>query len=132
MTIYTAKFRTDADYATKRFDAETPAQALTQARAYYDEHDEELLFQEYDGASAVSEIAITDPAGKEVAVWRDNERRLRLAADDMLDALEAQTDAAQAVVDAWERGDLAGAVRSLDASIAEARAAIAKAKPPGN
>jgi hypothetical protein len=33
------------------------------------------------------------------------------------------------VIDSWTRGDLAGAVRVLDASIAAARTAIAAAKP---
>jgi hypothetical protein len=55
--------------------------------------------------------------------------RLRLASRDLLDALEAQTEAAQAVIESWAQGDLAGAVRALDASIQPARAAIAKAKP---
>ena len=54
--------------------------------------------------------------------------RLRLAATDLLDAPEAQTDAAQAVIDAWAGGDLAAAVRTLDGSIPAARAAIAKAR----
>jgi hypothetical protein len=40
--------------------------------------------------------------------------------------LEAQTEAAQAVIDAWVKGDLAGAVRMLDGSIPAARALIAK------
>jgi hypothetical protein len=53
---------------------------------------------------------------------------LRFAVPDLLEVLEAQTDAAQAVIDAWENGDLAGAVRTLDGSILSARAAIAKAK----
>ena len=46
----------------------------------------------------------------------------------MFEALQEQTAAAQAVIDAWEKGDLAAAVRRLDASIADARAALAKAK----
>lgn len=50
------------------------------------------------------------------------------AAGELLDALEAQADAAQGVIDAWEAGDLAGAVRCLDELLPEARAAIAKAK----
>jgi hypothetical protein len=49
---------------------------------------------------------------------------------ELLEVLDAQTDAAQAVIDAWERGDLAAAVRMLDASIPAARAAIARATPP--
>ena len=53
------------------------------------------------------------------------------AAGDLLDALEAQTEAAQAVIDNWSEGDLAAAVRTLDGSIEGARAAIAKAKGGG-
>jgi hypothetical protein len=53
---------------------------------------------------------------------------LRLAAPDLLKALADQTDAAQAVIDNWSKGDLAGAVRALDASIETARTALAKAK----
>ena len=48
---------------------------------------------------------------------------------DLIDALESQTDAAQAVIDNWSSGNLAAAVRALDAAIAPARAVIAKAKP---
>ena len=47
---------------------------------------------------------------------------------DLLDALEEQTEAAQAVIDNWANGDLAAAVCSLDSSIESARAAIAKAR----
>ena len=46
----------------------------------------------------------------------------------MLDALDAQTDAAQAVIDAWDKGDLAGAVRALAGCIPASRALSAKAK----
>jgi hypothetical protein len=49
------------------------------------------------------------------------------AAPELLEALEQQTDAAQAVIDSWERGDLAGAVCGLDACIEASRAAIAEA-----
>jgi len=52
---------------------------------------------------------------------------LRLAASDLLTALRDQTKAAQAVIDNWSQGDLAAAVRALDACIAAARAAIANA-----
>lgn len=50
------------------------------------------------------------------------------AAPDLLVVLEAQTGAAKAVIDSWESGDLAGAVRGLDACIEASRAAIAEAK----
>jgi hypothetical protein len=47
---------------------------------------------------------------------------------ELLEALDAQTEAAQAVLDCWERGNLAGAVCRLDGMVSAARAAIIKAK----
>lgn len=54
--------------------------------------------------------------------------QLMTAAPELLEAIEDLAHAARAVIDRWEQGDLAGAVRALDASIQPARAAIAKAK----
>lgn len=88
MTIYTATFRTDADYAEKTFKADTPEQALALARTFYDEHTEDLMFQSYDGGMGVNAIEITDPDGGELAVWWDDDLRLRLAASDLLEALQ--------------------------------------------
>ena len=90
----------------------------------------ELDFQSYDTTNGVEHIEIWAADRRTLAEWHSDDLRLRLAAPDLLEALEAQTAAAQAVIDAWARGDLAGAVRMLDGSIPAARAAIAKAKPP--
>jgi hypothetical protein len=130
MTIYTAQFRTDAAYAEHEFKARTAKQALAMARKFYAKHADKLLFEGYDGGGDVSvnEIEISGPGGSELAIWQDDDMRLRLAASDVLDALEAQTDAAQAVIDAWASRDLAGAVCVLDGSIPAARDAIAKAR----
>jgi hypothetical protein len=46
----------------------------------------------------------------------------------LLDVLVGQTDAAQTVIESWEKGDLAAAARALDGWVAPARAAIANAK----
>ena len=46
----------------------------------------------------------------------------------LIDALEAQTEAARLVIESWEHGDLAGAVHGLELSLDEALAALAKAK----
>jgi len=54
MTTYTAYFRTDSDWASETFTARTPKAALAKARAFCDEHDGELLFQEYDGGSPLN------------------------------------------------------------------------------
>ena len=62
----------------------------------------------------VNEIVIYDADDNKLAVWLDDDMRLRLAARDLLDAAEL-------VVARWERGDLAEAVRELDAAIAKAK-----------
>jgi len=128
MTTFTAYFRTDADFATREFKANKPKQALRLARKFLDTNAEDLMFEEYDPGMPVNEVAIRDPHGDDVAIWYDADLRLRLAASDLLEALEGQTAAAQSVIENWAKGDLAAAVRALDACIPTARAAIAKAK----
>jgi hypothetical protein len=51
MTTYTAHFRTDADWASETITARTPKRTLAKARAFYDGHYGELLFQGYDDGS---------------------------------------------------------------------------------
>jgi hypothetical protein len=131
MPKYIATFRTDADYAEHMFTARTPEAALVLAREFHEEQPEDLIFEEYTHGMPVEEIAISDRDGEQLAVWRDPDLCQRLAADDLLTALEAQTEAAQAVIDAWEQGNLAAAVNGLDHAIAAARAAILKAQGEG-
>jgi hypothetical protein len=114
MKTYTATFRTDAEFATREIKAATPEQALKKARRLYDDDPFDLMFESYDGGMPVNEIAIADADYDELAVWRDDDMRLRNAARDLLDAAEL-------VVARWERGDLAAAVRDLDAVIAKAK-----------
>jgi hypothetical protein len=135
MKTYTVHFRAGATYAIRAFAAGTPAQALAAAQAFYAARWDELDCERYDEAAdkgypedPVNEIAVEDKDGREVALWQADELRLRIAAPELLTALEGQTEAAQAVIDHWAKGDLAAAVRSLDAWIAPAREAIAKAK----
>jgi FixJ family two-component response regulator len=66
----------------------------------------------------VNEIAIKDANDNELAVWLDDDLRLRLAARDLLEAAEL-------VVARWEQGDLAAAVRQLDDAIAKAKGGAA-------
>jgi hypothetical protein len=63
-------------------------------------------------------VLVYDADGNEVATWYDADMRLRLAARDLLEAAEL-------VVARWERGDLAGAVRQLDAAITKAKGGVA-------
>jgi hypothetical protein len=129
MPTYTAHFFTEADWAKTTIKAASPRQALQRARQIECEETETLDFQSYDGTNGVERIEIWGADRRTVAEWASDDLRLRLAAGELLEALNAQTDAAQAVVDAWAEGDLANAVRALDGSIPAARAAIAKATP---
>jgi hypothetical protein len=79
-------FRTDADYAIRQFKARSPRHALKKALTFYDERPEELMFESYDGGHPVNEIEVHDATGGSVAVWRNDDMRLRLAAHDLLDA----------------------------------------------
>jgi hypothetical protein len=90
MTTYTATFRTDAEYATYEFKADTPQQALALAHQLYDDDPLELMFQSYDGGMPVNEIEIIGPSeGNPLALWRDEELWLQLAARDLFTALQA-------------------------------------------
>jgi hypothetical protein len=129
MPTYTAHFFTEADYAETTIKAASPTRALQRARQIESEETETLDFQSYDGTNGIERIEIWAADRRTVAEWQSDDLRLRLAAGELLEALEAQTEAAQAVIDAWAEGDLAEAVRALDGSIPAARAAIAKATP---
>jgi uncharacterized membrane protein YccC len=128
--FYEAYFYTEADWAQTMIKAKTPEQALQRARKIESEETETLNFQSHDSGAGVEHIEIQSADGSTVAEWRSEDLRVRLSARDLLEALESQTDAAQAVIDNWSEGDLAAAVRSLDEAIEAARAAIAKAKLP--
>ena len=128
MPKYIATFRTDADYAERVFAAKTPEAALVSARRFHEDQPEDLIFEEYTHGMPVNEIEISSREGEQLAIWRDPDRCQRLAADELFAALETQTEAAQAVIDAWEQGDLAAAVNGLDHTIGAARDAILKAR----
>jgi hypothetical protein len=120
MKTYTAYFFTDANYASYDLAAETPEQALAAARALDEADDGSLYFTTYDDAPPVNQIEILDEDG-EVAEWLDDDLRLRLAAGDLLAALELCVDCL---------GDLArldDGTPSISA-LNQSRAAIAKAK----
>src|SRR5580700_792 len=113
MTTYIVNFASDAEFASRDFDAETPEQALALARKLYEDDPSKLWFEPYDGMD-VNEIIVYDAGDNKVACWYDDDMRLRLAARDLLEAAEM-------VIARWERGDLAEAVRGLDAAIAKAK-----------
>ena len=122
MTTYRAYFYTDGDFATRRFEADTPEQALALARQLYADDPVDLMFEPYDGGLPVNEIAIHDSDYKELAVWRDDAKRMQLAARDLLDALTdlVERDRAEAADSGFTDEEMSW--------LEDARRAIAKAK----
>ena len=122
MTTYTAYFRTDGDYATRPIEADSPEQALALARQRYDDDPVDLMFEPYDGGMPVNEIAIHGADYKELAVWRDDAKRMQLAARDLLDALTdlVERDRAEAASCGFTDDEMSW--------LEDARRAIAKAK----
>jgi hypothetical protein len=115
MKTYDVYFRSDLQWGMREFVADSPAQALELARRFAAENPESLDLDFYEACdSEINEIEVCDHRHNSVAVWFDEDMRLRLAARDLLDA-------GQLVIDRWERGDLAEAVRELDAAIAKAK-----------
>jgi hypothetical protein len=121
MPSYTAEFRTDVDFANRVFRARSPQDALKKARAFATNQIDELSFEHYSGAHPVNEIAVSDAAGDEAALWQDEDLRLRLAAGDLFDALELCVDC---LADLARLDDGTPSVSALG----RARAAIARVK----
>jgi hypothetical protein len=123
MTIYTATFRKADTWATKEIDAMTPEQALLHARALIDNDDAALDWCTYDPSPvAVDEIEIANPDGAD-ACWRSEELALRLAASELLEALQFCAMTLADLECSKRKGYIAEAIEL-------ARAAIAKARPP--
>ena len=88
MTSYTVHFRNSTAWASDEVEADTPENALALARKGVDDGSLDLWFDAYDMTSEVNEIAVNDDDGNELAFWCDEDTSLRLAARDLLDALE--------------------------------------------
>jgi len=126
MTEYNAHYRTDAEYGVYHFEADSPEHALQLARELYDDNPFAIEFDAYDGPLPVEEIEISGDEGDQLAVWQSDDMRLRLAARQLLEALEA----ARAALNMAPRFK----VPSLDSDsykiAALCDAALAAAKPP--
>jgi hypothetical protein len=119
MKTYTAYFRTDAEFATREIKAATPEQALKKARRLYERDPLDLKFESYYEALPVNGIAIQDADHNELAVWRDDDLRLRLAARDLLEALRF-CDMTLADLEASKRkGYIQEAIRLTRAALAK-------------
>lgn len=115
MTEYRVYLRSDIQWTMRKFKARSPQRAIELAQRFAAERFHLLHFEDYQPVDCpINEIEVLDERGNELAVWHDEDLRLRLAASGLLAAAEK-------VVARWERGDLAGAVRELAAAIAKAR-----------
>jgi hypothetical protein len=88
MKTYIATFYTAANYAEHEIEADTPEQALASAREIEGGDDSALYYESYDHGQPVNAITIRDDASNDVAEWQSDELRLRLAAQDLLDAAQ--------------------------------------------
>ena len=108
---YEVYFRNDLLWASRDIAAETPDQALEIAQKLVTENLHSLDFEYYEPSDCeVAEIEVCDDEGTSLALWRDGDLHLRMAAYDLLEA-------AKAVIERWETGDLSEAVRNLAAAV---------------
>jgi hypothetical protein len=120
MTTYDVYFRSDLQWSLREFIAETPEQALQLARKFIAENlDGLVLDYDYEGCDcAVNEIEVCDKEQNSVAVWYDDDMRLRLAAIDLLSAAEK-------VLDRWQNGDIGEVIHELAAAVDAAKGGAA-------
>ncbi len=128
MTTYLARYRTQAEYALAEFEADTPQQALQLARDYWKESPDTLAFESYDMFMPLDEIEISGPEGDELAVWQDEDVRLRLAARQLFHALQTATAALHAAP--YFKAPCLNSDSVEIAALCEA--ALARAKPLGS
>ncbi len=120
MSIYTAEFHTNAEWALLDIRAATPEKALIKARMV----DPEMLeFEPYGDRQPMNYITVRDKSGNDLAEWQAGELRLQKAAPQLLEALEELLECQKFGVNA-----LARQVQRKGEAIAQARIAIAKAK----
>jgi hypothetical protein len=117
--FFEAYFYTQADWAQTTIKAKTPEQALQRARKIESEETETLNFQSYDSGAGVEHIEIQSADGSTVAEWRSEDLLVRLAAQDLLEALRI------IMVEASSRKE-----NGMSGIASIARAAITKAKLP--
>ena len=125
-STYTVHFRTDIDAAEDAITASSPEHALAQARAIAadDDRRDALFFEPYTGRFPINEIIVETADGEQAAEWLDQELVVRLAANDLLAALE---QAARALNTA-KRFHIPCLGRDSHQVAAECERAIAKAK----
>jgi hypothetical protein len=118
VNTYIVYFRSDLQWGRRDLKAGTPEQALAEARRLAKKDWDALDLDYFEPCDCpVNDIEVLY-RNTTVAVWLEDDMRLRLAAPDLLAAAEK-------VVARWAQGDLADAVRELSAAIDEAKGGAA-------
>jgi hypothetical protein len=116
---YEVYFRNDLLWATREIEAETPEQALAIAQKLAVDDLHSLHFEYYESSDCeVAEIEVCDDDGISLALWRDGDLHLRMAAHDLLEALQVLCDLP--ANDSGERTIPAGFLDQAHAAIAKA------------
>ena len=119
MNTYPVNFRNDRQWASRDFDAETPEQALDLARRFAMENLLDLDLYDYDACNTpINEIEVCHEDEEALAVWQDDDLRLRLAAADLLTAAEK-------ILDRWQNGDISEAIHELAVAVEAAKEGVA-------
>jgi hypothetical protein len=120
MTTYDVYFHSDLQWGKLKIVADTAAQALEIACRLADEDPNSLILDDYEACDCpINDIEVYDDRHNQLAVWYSDDLRLRLAASDMLEALE------------FIAADIEEGIRAKGAWLKLARDAIAKAKGGG-
>ena len=123
MTTYIVKFSTQAESGACDIDAETPEQALQLARKAWGDNPDAIAWDHYCERQGLTNITILNEDEGVLLEWIDPEESVRLAAAELLEALELCEDALSELA---RLDDGTPSISALDA----ARATIAKAKSP--
>ena len=121
MTKYLATFYSDSAYAERVIEARSPEGAMTKARQRAQDAPWTLDLQSYDGTLPIEHIEIRSSGGNTVGEWQTDNLRLRLAAPELLEALEL---CVECLTDLARLDDGTPSISALN----QARAAIAQAK----
>ncbi len=93
MMTYKAYFETEHRFAIKKINADTPEQALEEAKRIATDKPDSLDYCAFSYVGTVRVIEICDDKATTLGAWRDDELILRLAARDLLEALEQAVQA---------------------------------------
>jgi hypothetical protein len=120
MNAYDVYFRSELQWGMREFIAETPEKALELARQFADGNPDSVPLDYYYEAcdAPINEIEVCDKKRNSLAVWYDDDMRLRLTAIDLLSAAEK-------ILDRWQNGDIGEVIHELAVAVDAAKGGAA-------